>query len=391
MGKANHARTTSAEFTATERVYGMGIRLKTLTIRGFRSIELLEEFYLGRLTVMIGANGSGKSNFVDFFRMLRAIADGGFQQFVKKHGGADGFFFLGPKHTRQIQTHLVFGENAYELDLAPGADGKIYLSDERVQYTGGHGMGKLQSIGMGNSESALIARREESANFGQGKGVPSYVYGALSSWVVYHFHDTSLLAPMRRDQAVRDNTQLRAEADNIAAFLLCLRETNDGRYEVIRDTIRLIAPFFDDFVLNPDNNEKVRLEWRQKGSDFPFQPSQFSDGTMRFICLATALQQPTPPATIVIDEPELGLHPYAISVLAEMIKSASMCTQVIVATQSPTLLDHFEPENVVVAQRHDGRSVFTRLEPSDLTEWLQEYSVGELWQKNVIQGGACHE
>jgi predicted ATPase len=199
---------------------------------------------------------------------------------------------------------------------------------------------------------------------------------------------------MRRDQPLRDRVQLRPEAENIAAFLLNLREAREQRYTMLRDTIRLIAPFFDDFVLKPESKgevETVRLEWRQKGSDFPFQPSQFSDGTLRFICLATALQQPNPPATIVIDEPELGLHPYAISLLANLIEAAAEHTQVIVATQSPTLLDHFKPETVVVVKRQEGRSIFERLDAEALREWLEEYSVGELWQKNVLQGGPSHE
>jgi len=133
------------------------------------------------------------------------------------------------------------------------------------------------------------------------------------------------------------------------------------------------------------------LQWHQKGSDFPFLPVHLSDGTIRFICLVTALLQPHPPSTIVIDEPELGLHPFAIGLLADLIQSASERTQVVVSTQSPTFLDHFDPEHVVVVNRREGRSLFDRLDPDQLAEWLQEYSVGELWQKNVVQGGPSHE
>ena len=157
----------------------------------------------------------------------------------------------------------------------------------------------------------------------------------------------------------------REDALNIAPYLLHLKQKESGSYELIRDTVRLVAPFFDDFLLRPQTkgtNELVRLEWQQKGSDFPFQPNQLSDGTIRFICLATALLQPNPPTTIVIDEPELGLHPYAISLLSELVKSASERTQVIISTQSPTLLDYFEPDQIVVVNRHDGRSTFERLD-----------------------------
>ena len=199
---------------------------------------------------------------------------------------------------------------------------------------------------------------------------------------------------MRRDQSLRDSQSFRHDASNIAPFLLCLKEEKPESYVLIRDTVRLIAPFFDDFLLRPQikgTNELVRLEWRQKGSDFPFQPNQLSDGTIRFICLATALLQPNPPATIVIDEPELGLHPYAISLLADLIKSAAERTQVIISTQSPTLVDYFDPDQVIVVNRRDGRSTFERLDSHALAEWLDDYSVGELWQKNVVQGGPARE
>jgi predicted ATPase len=199
---------------------------------------------------------------------------------------------------------------------------------------------------------------------------------------------------MRRDQPLHDYFRLRHEASNISAFLLDLKDENPGSYELIRDTVRLIAPFFDDFLLRPQrkgSDEQVRLEWQQRGSDFPFQPNQLSDGTIRFICLATALLQPEPPATVVIDEPELGLHPYAISILADLIKSASERTQVIISTQSPTLLDYFDPDEIVVVNRKQSGSTFDRLNSEELKEWLADYSVGELWQKNVVKGGPTCE
>ena len=372
----------------------MGQQLEKLSIRGFKSIESLNDFALGRLTVMIGANGAGKSNFVDFFRMLRAVANEDLQGFIRQGGGADGFFFLGPKRTNQITARLQFGENVYEFELKPAAGGTLFVSEERVKYTGGTGKGEFDYIGKGNLESQLKARRNDQAYSGKGKGVSWYVYDAISSWMAYHFNDTSFLAGVRRPQEVQDKAQLGPEAGNIAPFLLGLQERHGNQYGFLLDTIRLVAPYFDDFDLQPESNgnaEMVELKWRQKGSDFPFRAYQFSDGTLRFICLATALLQPRPPSTMIIDEPELGLHPYAIALLADLIKSAAKHTQVIVATQSPILLDHFGPEEIVVVSRREGQSVFERLDPEMLREWLDEYSLGELWQKNVVRGGPTHE
>jgi predicted ATPase len=214
--------------------------------------------------------------------------------------------------------------------------------------------------------------------------------------MVYHFHDTGERAPMRRSEIVEDHHKLRGDAANIAPLLLHLKndEYFAGYYKKIVDAVRLVIPFFDDFRLDVQKlgeAEKVRLSWSQKGSDFPMQPYHLSDGSIRFICLATALVQPNPPSTIIIDEPELGLHPAAIVVLAELIQAASKQTQVIVATQSPALIDQFGIEDIIVMNRQDGASTFERLKEKDFSAWLDDYSVGELWSKNVIAGGPVYE
>lgn len=360
-----------------------------ITLKGFKSIESLEDFKLNALNVLIGANGAGKSNFVDYFRMLRAMADEAFQKYVLEAGGGDGFFFLGPKTTNQIVSRIEFGPNSYEQVLRPTASGSLLIASETLGYKDS---GNTYSS---RQESILRSIKDDTSRIFQGiPGVGHYIYASLSGWTVYHFHDTSALAPMRRDQSLHDWQRLRHDASNIAPFLGNLKEDEEGSYELIRDTVRLIAPFFDDFLLRPrkrGTDEYLRLEWQQKGSDFPFQPNQLSDGTIRFICLATALLQPSPPATIVIDEPELGLHPYAISMLADLIRSASERTQVIISTQSPTLLDSFEPSEIVVVNREQGRSQFERLDTDALSAWLEDYSVGELWQKNVVRGGPTRE
>ncbi|HEY6332729.1 MAG TPA: AAA family ATPase [Blastocatellia bacterium] len=367
-------------------------QLKNLTIRGFKSIETLDDFHLRKLNLIIGANGAGKSNFVDFFRLLRALADGALQVFVNEQGGGDGFFFLGPKYTRQIYARIEFGKNGYEFRLSPTAGSKIQVTEE---WAGGESAQSPKfSIGSGSMESNLKSVANPESNPSLMKRVPAQVFDSLSSVTVYHFHDTSMLAPMRREHMARDNEYLRPDASNIGAFLTALRKASPDGYQLIRDTVRLIAPFFDDFRLKPEDrggNEMVRLEWRQIGSDFPFQPNHLSDGMIRFICLTTALLQPNPPSTVVIDEPELGLHPFALSVLADLIHSAAERTQVIVSTQSPTLVDYFEPQDVIVVNRVNGRSEFTRLDPGQLKQWMDEYSLGELWQKNVVRAGPTHE
>ena len=152
----------------------------------------------------------------------------------------------------------------------------------------------------------------------------------------------------------------------------------------------MAAPFFNDFLLREsiNNPDETLLEWRQKGSDYPFHPSQISDGTLRFICLATALLQPKPPSTILLDEPELGLHPYALAILAGLIQKASYRAQVIVSTQSAALIDHFQPEDIILVERKNDESVFSRPDTEKLKIWLEDYSLGDIWSRNIIEGTA---
>ena len=210
----------------------------------------------------------------------------------------------------------------------------------------------------------------------------------MKSWHVYHFHDTSATAKIKFPGDIEDNVELRDDASNLAAFLYLLRERHPAHYQKIVRSIQLVAPFFDNFDLKPSrlNPEKIRLEWREKGSDAYFNAHALSDGTLRFMCLATLLQMPDPPATILIDEPELGLHPYAITLLAALLRSAATHTQVIVSTQSVTLVNQFKPDDLVVVERQDNQSVFRRPDAQALAEWLEDYSVGELWEKNLLGG-----
>jgi predicted ATPase len=375
----------------------MGEPIKKLTIEGFKSIRRLEDFELVSLNVMIGANGAGKSNFVGFFRLLRELIEQRLQLAVTTEGGADALLYMGPKVTQQFVAKLYFGNNGYEFALKPTADNRLVFADEATFFKG-HWGPMRDSLGSGHTEARLKALKDEPGKTAE-LGVPHYVFEAVSSWVVYHFHDTSATAGVRRQGAINDNVSLRPNADNLAAYLYRLQPTHPSIYQKIRDVVRLAAPFFDDFKLRPvaTNPELIQLEWSQKDSDYLFRASQLSDGTLRFICLATALLQPSLPATVLFDEPELGLHPYALTLLANLFQQAArsygnyVSKQVIVSTQSAPLISEFAPEDVIVVERAHGQSTFRRLESANLSEWLQEYTLGELWQKNVLGGRPQNE
>ncbi|MCB9567333.1 MAG: AAA family ATPase [Myxococcales bacterium] len=364
----------------------MGRSLNKLTLQGFKSFREVEDFKLERRNVLIGANGAGKSNFIEFFRMLRALALDGLQEYINQRGGGDGFLYQGPQLTREIAAQLDFGQNRFSFKLHPTVSGDLIVHEVGTYWDGY----PHWSVSRRSSPEANITawKDDSSVMWPKSRSREAHVYEAISSWIVYHFHDTSMTAPMRRDADAPDYRELRAQGENLAPFLAHLRDQHPDRYQRIRETIQIIAPFFDDFLLEVRTKgprEVLRLEWRQKGSTFPFQPWHLSDGTIRFIALTTALLQPAPPTTIVIDEPELGLHPVALRVLAALIHEASERTQLVISTQSPGLVDHFDPEDIVVVDRENGASTLRRLDPADLERWLEDYTLGDLIEKNVIE------
>lgn len=366
--------------------------LDRITLKGFKSIREIVDFKLTQINVLVGANGAGKSNLVDFFRMLRAMADGGFRDFIRIHGGGDGFLFNGPKETREIHASLAFADNEYRFTLKPTADGRLVFSEEATRWTRADHVkyGDWRPHEGGRESNLKYWKGRRSPRNTSAPSIEGHVYESVSGWTVYHFHDTSATAPMRRSCSVRQTGRLWPDAGNLAALLLWMRDKHEDRYTRICDSIRLVAPFLDEFVLDPKESgqdENVLLEWRQPGNPFKFAPWHLSDGTLRFICLATALLQPQPPSLVIIDEPELGQHPVAIGVLAALLHETALRTQLLICTQSPLLLDHFDPEHLVIVERRDDASVFRRLDAGALEQWLEDYSLGELTRRDIIETG----
>lgn len=360
-------------------------KLDQIKITNYKSIRYLN-LELSDLNVFIGANGSGKSNFIGVFKFLNHLIEGNLQTYTAEQGGADTILHFGRKHSEEISFTLSFenGISAYECRLAAGAEDNFFFSYEDVSLFGNHeGRFGLHTdslvLGKGHLESKISATSSR---------IAAYVLGHLQSWKVYHFHDTSDSAKVKQTGDLEDNRFLRPDARNLAAFLYRLEKNYQDHFDNIQDAVRLVAPFFDRFNLQPSelNPDKIRLEWLEKGSDAYFNASVLSDGTLRFICMATLLLQPQLPSVILVDEPELGLHPSAISVLANLLQSAAKRTQVLISTQSVTLVNHFEPQDVVVVEREEGQSVFRRLDKADMTNWLDDYSLGDLWEKNVLGG-----
>lgn len=360
-----------------------GRRLDRIEIQDYKSIAACD-IQLRPLNVLLGPNGAGKSNFISAFGLLGSIVNGGLQLAAARAGGASTLLHGGSKRSQSLRLHVYFGINQYEARLVPAANDELVFDRETCYFDPSHfDQPYNEVVGSGNRESSLRRRAKERPG-----RVAAYCLDAIQSWKVFHFHDTSAEAGSKQKQPIADDLTLRQDASNIAPFLHRLKESSPDHYERIVDSIRLVAPFFDDFLLRPDrtNSDRIQLEWRQIGSDQYFNGHALSDGTLRFICLSTLLLQPEPPSVIVIDEPELGLHPFAITQLAGMFRAASIQNQLIVSTQSVTLLNQLEPADIIISEQTRGSSSFERPDWDSLQSWLKEYAIGDLWEKNILGG-----
>ncbi len=352
--------------------------LSRFVLRGYKSIAECD-IELGKLNVLIGANGAGKSNFIGFFRLINRILDKQLQVAVGDAGGPDALLHFGRKKTEELHAEMYFGNNGYRFTLKPTQDNRIMFAHEALWWNQ-HGDWRSHS---GHFETYVEEQKTKTRIY-------EFVVPAMRSWRLYHFHDTSRSALVKQVRGINDNEYLRDDASNLAAFLYRLKNHHEAHYNRIVKAIQLVAPFFGDFHLRPtvDNQENVQLEWTEAGQDIPFAASALSDGTLRFICLATVLLQPEKfmPASILIDEPELGLHPFAIAVLGGLIKSAAVQHQIIVSTQSVELVNEFDADDLIVVDKQGGASTFKRQNGEELSEWLADYSLGELWKKNLLGG-----
>jgi predicted ATPase len=377
-------------------------KITHLTIKGFRSLKNIERLELKAFNVLIGANGAGKSNLLEFFRMLNFAfnsTEGSLQLYLARKGRASSMLFYGPQITRFMDASIQFdGEkqwSRYDFSLSWGAPDELFFASELLAFKRERdtNTNELQ-LGSGHAESKVLDVANQTAN--QWQRTTARVFrDRLRKIRAYHFHDTSEEANMRLSQDVHREDYLMNNGGNLAAFLFGLKEKRPAHYRRILDTVQFIAPYIADFVVEPEalNDRFVMLRWKDR-SGTVFGPHQLSDGTIRTIALVTALLQPdeTMPSIMLFDEPELGLHPHGIRMVAELLKAASEKRQVIVATQSPLLIRDYDPADIAVVEREEdrngrGATTVKRLDAAALEGWLEEYDLGQLYEKNVTGGG----
>ena len=364
------------------------IRLKEVEIRGYKSIDLDNgvTLNLGDVNILLGANGAGKSNIVSFFKMLSFMMSKSFANYVEMAGTSNYLLHYGAKRTPFIEGSLKFSynnsEDIYQFKLANAAPDRLIVIEESIKW---HRDGEDKPY-----EILLEPNFKESALVDCQDSVAKSIYRMLSFCKVYQFHDSSSDGPLRQVCPVETAAYLQSQGNNLPSFLYFLREKFKDTYDRIVSYVREVVPQFDDFYLEPAGRF-ISLRWRDtSANDYVFDAHQFSDGSIRFIALATLLLQPqcTMPSVIILDEPELGLHPFAIMKLAEMIRDASIHSQVIIASQSKDLVDHFDIGDISIVEM-DEKSLWTsvrKLSEDDYKLWLEHYTVSELWDKNVIGG-----
>lgn len=362
--------------------------LKRIRVEGFKSIKKLD-LPMEDINILIGANGAGKTNLISLFTFLGCLSQGKLQQYVKTEGGAENFFHFGTKNTERIKLDLEVGQNGYNVEFLPNlAEDSLVFDIEscRVVDSPGSVPWNLYSR---KGESGLAT--ENLAD----QPVKYYTKNYLDRCRVYHFHDTSSQARFKKRSGLDNDYYLEEDAANIAPFLYDLKTSRDDKdqqsYKQIVCAVQSVAPFFQDFYLEPTGkrgDENILLRWVHANYGSPFSANALSDGTARFVCLATLLLQPRyrRPSIIILDEPELGLHPAALCVLADIIRSISVETQVICSTQSVVFANFFSPEDFIVTELKDGVSVFRRFEREQVERWLDEYGMGDIWSKNLIGG-----
>jgi predicted ATPase len=352
-------------------------RLDRLKINGYKSLKKIDiEF--NNINILIGANGVGKSNFIGFFKFIRKLSQKDLELFIATQGGANRVLHFGRKTTQELEFSILFKPNAYHATLIPDQEDKLIFKNEYAYFYGDWKNTKYNIDNTGLKESQLNSTIP----------IHKHIISHIKDWQVYHFHDTSKNSPMKQTNDINDYIFLKPNADNLAAFLYFIKKNYEKNYMKIVQSIQRVVPYFKDFSLEPEvaNPNSIRLRWFYKGHEDYFDVNDLSDGSIRFICLVSLLLQPNLPTTILLDEPELGLHPYALEVLASIFRVVSNKTQIIASTQSATFADMFEISDIVVVDTVEDATSLTRLDEVKYKEWLDDYSIGELWQKNIIGG-----
>ena len=371
-------------------------RINRFSVKGFRSLKDVGTISFPDLAVIIGSNGAGKSNCIKFFEMLSfMLRSQNLSEFVAKNGGADDQLFMGARKTPQMEAEIRIkterGFNDYKFTLTHAASstgGRLMFVDEAFRYSNPDYPGEAPWIQLdsGTSEAGIVDFIQRPDIEPGSQKTARIVVNLLKNCMTYQFHDTSTHSFLKQEWDEDDNRFMRSHGGNLAPILLRLKNEDIKRYKLVIRQIQRVLPSFGDFELEPLHG-KIALRWQHKYGDKTIGAHLTSDGSLRLFCLMTLLNLSSDmlPDVLFLDEPELGLHPHAITLVSEMLRKISQTQQVFVATQSPYLVDCFDLENIIVAQLTEGATHLKTFDQAAYQQWLDdEYQVSDLWLKNII-------
>lgn len=370
-------------------------KIESIHIKGFRSLADIELNDLPNVSVMIGPNGSGKSNIIRFFEMMSwMLRSRRLAEFIALNGDADDQLFQGRRVTPQLDATVTVGTDAglndYRFTLTHAYEDRFIFTDESFRFSraGEKSQANWQHLGSSHTEARLVDAAQGTADLTVNQTAARTIRFLLTSSATFQFHDTSRESRLKQSWDSQDHDQMRSDGGNLAPILLRLEREDLARYDLICKQIARVLPSFERFQLD-DPYGKTVLRWKAKESDKVIGAHLTSDGSLRFFALVTLLNLPSEmlPSVMLIDEPELGLHPEAIELVGQMIRRVGTERQVIVSTQAPLLVDVFDLEQVIVLNLEDGRTTCRQLDPADYQHWLdQDFGPSDLWWKNVLGG-----
>ncbi|MFK7983737.1 MAG: AAA family ATPase [Saprospiraceae bacterium] len=373
--------------------------IQSIKIANYKSIHRAD-VQLNNLNILIGQNGAGKSNFISFFKFLERLSEQQLATYIFQSGGINNFLHKGFEESQEIRFKLTLKSNEsiltniFETQII--SDGENYtINLEKFGVRDESNVNQpIYYYELNNQQKESDLKTFANQNLKQHENrFAKYTYIHLKELKLYHFHDTSDNAAIKLPQPKDDVYFFKNEGQNLAPYLSFIKNADYNSYLKIVETIRLVFPSFHDFVLeeNPYAKGKIVLRWKEKSSENIYSVKQMSDGTLRFICLAILLTDTlannNQPETIILDEPELGLHPFAIHILAELIQKAALNRQIIIATQSVNLINHFTPKDLLIVERNEkDQTIFKRVEEENFNNWLEDYTLGQLWENNFFGG-----
>jgi predicted ATPase len=376
-------------------------RFKELSIHGFRRLYNVR-LPLRPLSVMIGANGTGKTSVLEVLSLLANSAQGKLSEFISELTGLSSVLTYEKAEELGLGISMTVPRNEpleYSLTLKP--QGVAYLiseeklSQQRPGFPGpflhidSHGPDiKYFEADNGKFQQPNWEHKPLETSLSQVPKMfrePEDFRNRLSSSTFYHVLDVDPRSPVRLPQPMRPATLPGRHGEDLVSCLFYLRETERNRFEAIEDALRAAFPRFDRLDFPPVAAGTLALAWRETGFSKPLYMHQLSEGTLRFLWLATLLQSPGLTALTLLDEPEVSLHPELLSLLADLLREASNRTQLIVATHSDRLIRFLEPKEVLVMDStEDGMSTLTWADELDLGKWLKDYSLDELWSNGRL-------